>query len=392
MNRRLSMLLAGGCALSQAVLLFGYHPLQRRLSGVEVPAVPEPEIRLLGLDVGSFLVKDLGRAGGWVPQLVFLLLAALATYPVLRNTKGLKPRLGTVLVLVGALLLAAGGAELVFKAMDTDGRPHGLAYTDWLLGIQLKNPSAAPAQFALVAVWLPVITWTEVWLLRRWPPVRQLLGTAPPEEGEEPAHMLPTMRERRDAVVAGLIPVVMLALAGGQVLRHLNVRSQTHPSITFDPELWFPYRPPALIEDWSGVLYPALRMRPLATENTGGWLATLAACLVLLAVLAAGLRAVSRRASRERPLRTLMECWYATLLAATAAALMENSLLRHWIPRSGPDDFAHAFGASVAEAVRFGTVWGWATGVAFLGAALMLTRRRSRTQPSADERSLSHAE
>lgn len=392
MNRRLSMLLAGGCALSQAVFLFGYHPLQRRLLGVEVPAVPEREIRLLGLDVGSFLVKDLGHAGGWVPQLVFLLLAALVTYLALRNTKGLKPRAGTILVMVGALLLAAGGAELVFKAMDMDGRPRGMTYTDWLLGIQLNNPSAAPAQFALVAVWLPVITWTEVWLLRRWPPVRQLMGTTAPEEAEEPARMLSTMRLRRDVVVTGLIPVVMLAIAGGPVLRHSNVRTLTRPSITFDPELRFPYRPPALVEDWSGVLYPALRMRPLATENTGGWLATLAACLVLLAVLAAGLRAVSRRASRERPLRAFMECWYATLLAVTAAALVENTLLREWIPRSGPDDFAHAFGASVAEAVRFGTVWGWATGVAFLGAARMLTRRRSRSQPSADERSLSHAE
>lgn len=205
---------------------------------------------------------------------------------------------------------------------------------------------------------------------------------------------LPTARERRDAVTAALIPLVLLSIAGGQVLRHMNVRELQQPSVTFDPELWLPYRPPPLIDEWSGVLYPALRMRPLTSENTGGWLATVAVFAVLLAVLALVLRAVARRASRQRRSSTFMECWYATLLAAVAAALVEGVLLQDAAPHDRSADTAGAIGSTLAEAVRFGTVWGWATGAAFLGAVLLLSRRGHSAQPgpNLEEGRLSHAE
>ena len=206
---------------------------------------------------------------------------------------------------------------------------------------------------------------------------------------------LATARARRDVVFVGLIPVVLLAIAGGAVLRHASVRTREQtPSLTFDPELWLPYRPPELIGEWSGLLYPALRLRPLATEESPGWLATLAVCLVLLAVLAVALHIVVRRASDGHPMRFFMRCWYATLLASVAAAFVESVLLRWYAPREEATnvEFAPSFDAALSEAVRFGTAWGWVTGAVCLGAVLVASRRRIRTEPSVEEGRLTHAE
>jgi lysylphosphatidylglycerol synthetase-like protein (DUF2156 family) len=146
-----------------------------------------------------------------------------------------------------------------------------------------------------------------------------------------------------------------------------------------------------VIDDGSGTLYPALRMRPLRTENTGGWLATLAICLVFLLVLAVALRAVAAEAAGMHPLRVVMTCWSATLVAAMAAAVVESTLLQghEAAPRLGEEV---AFDAASADAVRFGTLWGWATGAAFLVAVQVMRRRGHPYDPRVDERRPSHAE
>jgi hypothetical protein len=133
------------------------------------------------------------------------------------------------------------------------------------------------------------------------------------------------------------------------------------------------------------VLYPALRMRPLPTENTGGWLATLAICLVLLAVLALALRAVVRRAGPAGTVRTFARCWYATLLAAAVAAFVEGALLQGPAPLPTAQDFIGAVGLALADAVRFGTVCGWVTGAAVLGAFALRARRRPGEQPNPEK-------
>ncbi|MGP3984199.1 hypothetical protein [Streptomyces sp. KR80] len=396
MNRRLSIVLAGGSTLAQATLLFAFHPLSLRVFGDDAGRLPE-DIRVLGLSVNGFVVTDTDHLGGWLPQLVFLVLSAVLTYAVLRAAPGVRPRICTVLELIGAMLLAAGLAELLDRAMDTALRRADQTYIEWFIGDQLQQTQVASAQFALLTAWPLVITWTTVWRLRRWPPFQPLMGSTDTADGcgatAEPAPVLPTARERRDAVAAGLTVVVLLAVAGGPVLRHSNTQHlEQSSSLTFDPDLVSPYYPPDLIQEWSGVLYPALRMRPLRTEHVSGWLATLAICLVLLAVLAAALRAVAARAAGKHPLRVVMECWSATLLAATAAALVESTLLqgRGIAPRR--EDVKVAFDAASADAVRFGTVWGWATGAAFMGAVLVLTRRGRRRERRVDEGRPGHAE
>ncbi|MDH6577032.1 hypothetical protein [Kitasatospora sp. MAP5-34] len=395
MNRWLSTVLAGGCALAQATLLFVLHPLVLFEAGGGASRPADADVRVLGLSFDGFMVKDTGHLGGWVPQLVFVVLSAVLMYTVLRAAPDARPRIRTVLELFGAMLFAAGIAELLSLAMDPARRPSGLTYTDWFVYLQLKQEWAAPVQFALLTGWVVLPPWAAMWLLRRLPTVRELVGETADGCGgstePEPVPVLAAAREHRDAIFAGLIPVVLLAVAGGPVLRHTNVRQLKQASITFDPDLWLPYHPPALVDEWSGVLYPALRMRPLKTENIGGWLGTLVICVVLLAVLAAALRAVAARMAGKRPLRLLMECWCATLLAAMVAAVVEICLLNGVAPRITPG-LAHPFDAASADAVRFGTVWGWATGVAFLGAVLVRGRRQHPTESSVGEGQLSHVE
>jgi hypothetical protein len=419
-NRRLSMALAGGSTLAQAMFLFAFHPLSLRILGDDAARLPE-DIRVLGLSVNGFVVTDTDHIGGWLPQLVFLVLCAVLTYAVLRAAPDARPRIRTVLELTGAMLLAAGLAELLDRAMDPAVHRADQTYIEWFIGDQLQQTQVASAQFALWAAWPMAITWTVVWRLRRWPPFQALIGTTDTADGcgdpPEPAPVLPTARERRNAVAAGLTVVVLLAVAGGSVLRHSNTHHlEQSSSLSFDPDLWSPYHPSALVREWSGVLYPALRMRPLRTETTSGWLATLAVCLVLLAVLAVALRAVAARMAGKRLLRVIIECWSATLLAAMAAALVESTLLQEFAPRPDPVTTAFdtanaeairfgevwlqarrmgiAFAVASADAVRFGTVWGWATGVSFMGAVVVLTRRERRTEQErcVDEGRPSHAE
>ncbi|MFI9030238.1 hypothetical protein [Streptomyces sp. NPDC053560] len=405
MNRVLSVLLAGSSAAAQAGLLFGFVPVCRRVLA-EQDLCLTGQARLLGVDAVGFVVRDPGHVGGWLPQLLFVMVCAVLTYAVLRTTPGLRPRWGTCLALLGAALSAAGAADLIGPVL------HPLEWT------YLPTPQDQPvlvrqtggtgsAQFALLFFWMPIPMWAELWILRHWAPVRELLrvtGETGDEEGEEPVTpALGTRRERWEAVFAALIPAVLLAVAGGTVLRHTSVRQlEQEPALTFDPELWLPYRPPELADEWSEILYPALRLRPLPTETTTGWLATLLICLVLLVALAVALRAVVRRADARHPLRLFMRCWYATLLAAVAAAVVEGAVVGGddkdgalpWLlaPRQGSTDALTSFDLAIGDAVRFGTAWGWATGAACLVAVLVMRRRGHGTEPAPEEVRTGHAQ
>lgn len=272
-------------------------------------------------------------------------------------------------------------------------------------------PGAA-AQFALLTLWLPVVLWLLVWRYRDWQPLRTYLRTAEGAESDgsnedngsregraKPGRSPVSSRARRRLLSAGLIPAVLLAVAGGPVLRHTRVRhlSQGAPgspdaSVTFDPDLWENYRPPATVEEWSGVLYPALRLRPLRTELLGGWIATLVVCAVLLLVLAVALRSLARRAAEVRRWRPAaladlaMKGWYATVLAAVVAAVVDGRLMRWFAPRGESGPAAEHLGVALGDAVRFGAAWGWATGLALLGAVLLMARRTAvSVAPRADE-------
>ncbi|MFC5799396.1 hypothetical protein [Streptomyces formicae] len=387
MNRRLSLALAGGCANAQAMFLFAFHPVLGRMSVGDAQRLAERDVRLFGLDFDGFAVKDYSRLDGWLPQAVFVVLSAVLTYAVLRAAPGVRPCLRTALALLGAMLLAAGVAELLGPVLDPEWHRAVLTDDEWVLRAHVDQVASAPVQFALCIVLVPLVSWGVMWLLRSWPPVRALVGNADAADGggQQTASASGLPRRRRDVVFAGLIPVVLLAIAGGPVLRHSAVRRLESPSVTFDPDLWLPYRPPAWAEKWSGVLYPALRMRPLSTEESAAWAATLGVCLVLLVVLAVALHAVVGPVAHGRPLRLFLGCWYATLLAAVAAAFVESGLLQGAAPRPDATEFVRPFDAAIGDAVRFGTAWGWTTGAACLAAVLVMKRRRRRAEPSGVE-------
>ncbi|MGW0643973.1 hypothetical protein [Streptomyces badius] len=394
MNRRLSMVLAAYGVWSQATVLFFLDSMKRHVSELVEPEATVGEVRLLGLSLEGFAVRDLDQVRGWLPQVVFLLLSGLLAYGVLRGSAGLRPRVRTVLALTGASLLAAGVATLIGPLLDPDAVTAVPAYGDWVVRAQLGEVPGAAAQFVLLMVWPPVILWLLVWRYRDWQPLRTHLGTAEDVKssgyGEEPGSSPVSSRVRRHLLSAGLIPAVLLAVAGGPVLRHTRVRhlSQGAPgspdaSVTFDPDLWENYRPPATVEEWSGVLYPALRLRPLRTELVGGWAATLVVCAVFLLVLAVALRSLARRAAGVRRWRPAaladlaLKGWYATVLAAVAAALVDGRLTRWFAPRGGSGAAAEGLGVALGDAVRFGAACGWATGLALLGATVLMTRRRA---------------
>ncbi|MBK3605528.1 hypothetical protein JHN62_28985, partial [Streptomyces sp. MBT54] len=279
MNRRLSMVLAAYGVWSQATVLFFLDPMKRQVSDLVEPEATVGEVQLLGLSLEGFAVRDLHQVQGWLPQVVFLLLSGLLTYGALRASAGTRPRLGTVLALGGAALLAAGVATLTGPALDPDAVTAMPTYRAWTVRAQLGEVPGAAAQFALLTLWLPVVLWLLVWRYRDWQPLRTYLRTAEDAESEEsdgsnedtgsraghekPGPVSPvSSRARRRLLSAGLIPAVLLAVAGGPVLRHIRVRhlSQGAPgspdaSVTFDPDLWENYRPPATVEEWSGVLY-----------------------------------------------------------------------------------------------------------------------------------------
>ncbi|MGW7097457.1 hypothetical protein [Streptomyces sp. NPDC054874] len=424
MNRRLSMVLATYGVWSQATVLFFLDPMKRQVSDLVRPEATVGEVRLLGLSLEGFAVRDLDHVQGWLPQVVFLVVSGLLTYGVLRRSAGIRPRLRTVLALTGTALLAAGVATLIGPALDPDAVTAMLTYRAWVVRAQVGEVPGAAAQFVLLMLWLPVVLWLVVWRYRNWQPLRTYLRTAEdtgsdgsegsdagegsPEGGEGPERheksgpspISPiSARARRQLLSAGLIPAVLLAVAGGPVLRHIRVRhlSQGAPgspdaSVTFDPDLWENYRPPATVEEWSGVLYPALRLRPLRTELLGGWIATLVVSVVFLLVLAVALRSLARRTAEVRRWRPAaladlaMKGWYATVLAAVVAAVVDGRLMRWFAPRGESGAAAEHLGVALGDAVRFGAAWGWATGLALLGVVLLMTRRTAApVAPRADE-------
>ncbi|MDX2918676.1 hypothetical protein [Streptomyces sp. NE06-03C] len=412
MNRRLSMVLAAYGVWSQATVLFFLDPMKRQVSELVEPEATVGEVQLLGLSLEGFAVRDLHHVQGWLPQVVFLLLSGLLTYGVLRRSAGIRPRLRTVLALGGAALLAAGAATLIGPALDPDASTAMPAYRAWVVRAQTGEVPGAAAQFALLTLWLPVVLWILVWRYRDWQPVRTHLRTAEGTESDEgsegyedregreksgPSRF--SARARRQLLSAGLIPAVLLAVAGGPVLRHVRVRhlyqgvpGSPDASVTFDPDLWEDYRPPAAVEEWSGVLYPALRLRPLRTELLGGWIATLVVCAVFLLVLAVALRSLARRAAevgRWRPAALAdlaVKGWYATVLAAVVAAVVDGRLMRWFAPRGESGANVEHLGVALGDAVRFGAAWGWATGLALLAVVLLMTRRAAvSAAPRADE-------
>ncbi|MFJ5862913.1 hypothetical protein ACIQEY_00640 [Streptomyces parvus] len=402
MNRRLSVLLAGYGVWSQATVLFFLDPMKRQVSAIVQPEATVGEVGLLGLSLEGFAVRDLDHVQGWLPQVVFLVLSGLLTYGVLRASAGIRPRLRTVVALGGAALLAAGVAMLTGPALDPDAVTAVPTYRAWVVRAQMDEVPGAAAQFALLTLWLPVLLWYLVWRYREWQPLRMHLmttedGDAGPEKPGAPSPV--PSRARRHLLSAGLIPAVLLAVAGGPVLRHIRVShlSQGVPgspdaSVTFDPDLWENYRPPATVEEWSGVLYPALRLRPLRTELPGGWIATLVVCAVFLLVLAVALRSLARRAAEVRRWRPAaladlaMKGWYATVLAAVVAAAVDGRLMRWFAPRGESGAAAEHLGVALGDAVRFGAAWGWATGLALLGVVLLMTRHVAvPVAPRADE-------
>ncbi|MFH9606649.1 hypothetical protein [Streptomyces sp. NPDC017448] len=444
MNRRLSVALAVYGVWNQAIILFLFEPLKEWVSGFLPAGTAVGEVRLLGLSFDGFAVRDPEHAVGWVPQLVFLVVGGLLMYGVFRGSAAVRPRVRAVLALGGALLLASGAATLITPALDPGAASALPSYGEWVVRAQLGEVPAAAAQFALLTLWVPLIPWFLVWRYRALPPLRAHFGTMEGAESREggpegahggreevqagaentqearesregPAEAVPpavTARERRHLVCAGLIPAVLLAVAGGPVLRHVRVRylSQGAPgspdvSVTFDPDLWNSYTPPPLVAEWSGVLYPALRLRPLRTEMTVGWTVTLVVCAVFLGVLALVLRSVATRSAglvRRPPaesgatpafapagpaayLGLVMKGWYATLLAAAVAAFVDGRLLRWFAPRreSGTAVTDH-LGVALGDAVRFGAAWGWATGLACLAAVLLMRRRAAPAAPPPD--------
>ncbi len=151
MDRRLSMMLAGGCAMSQAFFLLAVHPVQLRAVGGYVSRLPDRPGRVLGLDVAGFAVRDLGHVGGWGPQLVYVVLCAVLTYAVLRAAPGIRPRVGAVAALIGAALLAAGVAELLVPVLDASSTSVMWTQNEWLVSLRMTGAPSAPVEFALWA-------------------------------------------------------------------------------------------------------------------------------------------------------------------------------------------------------------------------------------------------
>ncbi|MFD8477275.1 hypothetical protein ACFV2E_35340 [Streptomyces globisporus] len=246
MNRRLSMVLAAYGVWSQATVLFFLDPMKRQVSDLVEPEATVGEVQLLGLSLEGFAVRDLHQVQGWLPQVVFLLLSGLLTYGVLRASGAMRPRLGTVLALGGAALLAAGVATLTGPALDPDAVTVMPPYDDWVLRARTGEVPGAAAQFALLTLWLPVVLWLLVWRYRDWQPLRTYLRTAEGAESDgsnedngsregraKPGPSPVSSRARRRLLSAGLIPAVLLAVAGGPVLRHTRVRhlSQGAPGL-----------------------------------------------------------------------------------------------------------------------------------------------------------------
>jgi hypothetical protein len=389
-QRRAALLTALISASGQSLYLGAYAPMCRLVKGTDLPPVPD-DVRFLGIDLDGFVVRDTVHLAGWLPQALFVTLASVLTYAVLCAAPP-RPRRRVLGSLLGVLLLTAGLVDTLCLLTGLRPPPVPPYQPEWVGDAYVDGAAGLAAQFALCIAWLPLLAVAEVWLLQRWPVFHPLVG-APQPAAPRTAAPAPA-RRRRDVVAAGLIPVVLLALVGGRVLRHAHVgQLDQHASVTFDPDLWTSYRPSETVREWSGVLYPALRLRPLPTEQQAGWLGTLLLCCVFVAVLAAALYVLAGRAGTGRPWRTVLNCWFATLFAALAAAFVESGLLQHQdrAPRPRLEDGVGSLTVTVGDAVRFGTCWGWAVGVAFLLALWAASRRAAPAERFTEEEGLSHA-
>ncbi|RMI27731.1 hypothetical protein EBN88_28940, partial [Streptomyces triticirhizae] len=179
-------------------------------------------------------------------------------------------------------------------------------------------------------------------------PARGLAGPLPP----------PGRRERRDAALVAVGPMLLLALAGGRVLGHGAVEPFASDGPFVDPA-FYDRSPPSFAERWSGALYPALRLRPLDRERPAAWLATLTVALVFLVLLG---WLVYRLRWRPRPAgagAVVALGWAATTVAAAVASVVDHLWLTALDGGSPP-------GTTLLEAVRFALLWGWLPGAALL--------------------------
>nr|WP_050509694.1 hypothetical protein [Streptomyces californicus] len=162
MNRRLSMALTAYGVGGQALFLVLTEPLKKWIVGFLPPGTTVREVRVFGLSFDGFALRASGHAVGWVPQAVFLTLAALLLYGVFRASTGIRPRIRTVLALAGASLLAAGAAVLITPVVDPGASAALLTYDEWIVRAQIGEVPASAAQFALLTLWLPLIPWLLV--------------------------------------------------------------------------------------------------------------------------------------------------------------------------------------------------------------------------------------
>ncbi|GAA4868644.1 hypothetical protein [Kitasatospora terrestris] len=376
MNRLPAAVIIGGTVLAQAVGLLALRPLVEFKTGRPLTD-PGGQAALLGMKLGGFDSLDTGRPAGWLPQALFLALSAVLGYAALRAAPDLRPRLRTVLALTAAVLLAAGAADLLRVALEPSVTSSPAERFE-RMGLDLGRVPAAPLAFALVTCWLAVPSYLLVWLMSRHRTVREVLASLGQRVDDAPRVPAASWRDRRDAVSAALLPVLLLGLLGGRLLQHGEVRRMDHTSVTFDPDLWRPYLPPPWIGRLAGVLYPALRLRPLRTETTAGWLATLGVFAVLLLLLAVGLGLIAARVDGLTLARLILECWGVTVLASLAAAAAEVWVFGPLTPIVWSHELS-AFEVAGSRALRFGTVWGWAPGLALAGMTAVLRRRRYGT-------------
>ncbi|MFD7923441.1 hypothetical protein ACFV3R_30025 [Streptomyces sp. NPDC059740] len=372
-------------ALAQAVVLFSFHSLCPRLLDATRCLRVTP-----GSDEfvpGGFLATGAPDPAGYLPQAVFVAASSVLFYLVLRSVPGGRPGVRALVMLWGTVLLASGLAELVARALDVDPSPSEVGWPRRYLQYALNRALPAPVGYALWCGWeVSVGLWVCLWSARRWKPFRVLLPQTE-ERGAEAAGL--ARSGRRNVTAAGLLPVLLLSIAGGLVMRHTLVRTLGR-QVTFAPELWQPYQPPDLVEVWKGVLHPALRLRPLPTEETGGWLLTLASCLLFLLLLAVLLHRVAARAQDASHLPVLLECWSATAVAAALAAAAKGIGLA-WVAGQDYQAARDTLGEQLAGAVRFGTVWGWAVGLAVLWALRAARRGVVREEFAEPEGESAHA-
>ncbi|UED84098.1 hypothetical protein [Streptomyces profundus] len=357
-------------------------------------------LSLFGLDLGPFTVIESGAPEHWLPRLVFLVVFGALAYGVLRSSPRPGPTGRGLLLTLAAALFAGAVADLLSDLLWLADLSGGVDADLVASALAVGASEAAGASFSVLAALLLVVFWLEwrlfvawLWLLRRWtrPPRRSFgfLCRAMHRVafGRAPRAGAPRGRARRDAALAALCPVLLLAVAGGRAMEHGVVEPYRRDELFVDPEVYAP-PPPSLVERWSGALYPALRLRPLEREPVAAWLATLAVAVALLVVLGWLLDRLRWAPGPAGPVALVALGWAATLLAGAAAAVLERWLFADIATEVSPELF---FVQPLLEATRFGVLWGWLPGVALLWWERARHGRPGAGAPRPAEGAMAHA-